>query len=161
MSVPQTSMSTAFVPGVEGQIAEGVPSEVITRVVETADGVGAGRAMRWGTNPATQALVFSADAHSAQILGVTVRLPFSREQSTPEFPLGAEVSLLRRGAIWLICPVAIAPSDFATLSWIVTGADAGRLTNVVDANDRAIGVRCLQGAGAGQLGLFYLNLGGT
>jgi hypothetical protein len=154
-TVIPSSMAVAAAGMLEGPI-----ESAITRVIATAAGVNTGRAVRRGSVAGRTCELFAADADSALIDGIVIRQPM-RERSTPDFPQNTEVTLLRRGAIWLTCPVAIAPTDNATLSWLVTGGNAGLLTNVVDANDRAIGVRCIVGAGIGGLGLFYVNLGGT
>lgn len=153
--MPQTSMSDFPAEALEGMEGDGLfhGRYALSRAVETAAGVDAGRLLLKGTGDET-AKIPAGDV--AVPLGFSLRRDVDLEtEASKMFAQYAGVSLLRKGTIWLHCVGAIAAGDAPPV--VHTGANAGRVAATGTANSTAItGIRCLKGA-TDDLGLFEIN----
>lgn len=156
MSV-QTSVSLRSGAAVAGMLADSATVDVLSRVMETAAGSNFGRFLARGATPGKTCKILGAAGDVAAIEGVAVWTGLN-EQGAPDISQYEEASLMRSGRIWLLCQAAIAVTD--TLYVIRDGsASAGLLSASSTGNTAITGVKCIVGAGAGELGLFQIHLG--
>lgn len=152
----QTSVSLRSGAAVAGMLADGGFNDVISRVMETAAGSNYGRFLARGTSVGKQCKILGVAGDVAAIEGVAVWTGL-HEYAATDIPQYGEVGLLRSGRIWLLCQAAIAVTD--TLYVIRDGsASAGLLTASSTGTTAITGVKCIIGAGAGDLGLFEVHI---
>lgn len=160
MSV-QTSIAASMTSAFAG-MCEGEPAVTLSRSIQDAAGVGCGIAVAMGTTPERQCKLFAADADSGIILGLVMFDPhrsIANAAASPDYAQNEMVTIVRQGRMWVPVPAAVTTTE-ATLSWIVTGGNAGKLTATNNAAALARGIRVLKGAGIGGLALVEINLGG-
>ena len=107
-----------------GQLFDIRPDTVITLTAEVA--IAFGRPVRRGTNPETQALIANATAFE----GVAV-FTQAKEQTlagVAQYEIGDAVSVVKRGAVWVITAVAVVAGENAYVT------SAGAFTNVATSN---------------------------
>lgn len=154
--MPQTSMSNFPAEALEGMEGDGrfFGRYALSRAVETAAGVDAGRLLLKGTGDET-AKIPAGDVLVP--LGFSLRRDVDVEtEGAKMFAQYAGVSLLRVGTIWLHAVGAVAAGD--TPAIVHTGANAGRPAVQGTANSTVVpGILCLKGA-TDDLALFEVNL---
>ena len=152
MSV-QTSYDLAIAIAYAGLIYAQAPSDVISRSVEGAAGIGFGVAVSRGTDADKQALIGGA----TDFLGISIR-DLSQESSANDGSIKWDetetMGILRDGYIWAVCPSGCVPGD------VVNYVDA---TGVLDSGAPVADETGLDGAqwetttAAGELGVIRLN----
>lgn len=153
----QTSVSLRSGAAVAGMLADSGPVDVLSRVMETSGGSQFGRFLARGATPGKTTKILSAAGDVAIIEGVSVFTAFQEGGASPDIAQYEEASLLRSGRIWLLCQAAIAVTD--TLYVIRDGSSSAGLLSAASAGNTAItGVKCIVGAGAGELGLFQIHI---
>ena len=124
MSV-QTTYAENMAPAVAGQIANSEPNTLISRTVETAEGIGFGLPVAQG---AEDDGVIATEAGVTEILGVTVRERSLNANTPNAFGQYDSARIMTKGPIWVEASVAVNAGDpvwvtVATGAW--TNADAG------------------------------------
>lgn len=158
--MPQTSIAVDRAVAYPGMLADGGFHDIVSRAVETAAGVAAGRIMVEGTLPLQQAIVPTSAVNGVLPVGCTKYEPIKEPRSPagPEFAQYDMVNLVRRGRIWMLAGTG-GVTRYAQHYLIHAGAEAGLLTLTDDANTVAIsGVTVLLTAAAGVLTLVEFNL---
>lgn len=126
MPAVQTTYGQRIAPAYEGLVANSEDHTVVSKLVETAAGIGFGKVVVQGVNDdqvrvseAARAFVGISEAsHSPEI--------------APEadlYPQYANIPVMKKGVIWVLASVAVAPGQAA---YFVPAT--GVLTNVVGAN---------------------------
>lgn len=152
----QTSVSLRSGAAVAGMLADSGPVDVLSRVMETSGGSQFGRFLARGATPGKTCKILGAAGDVATIEGVSVFTALQEGGASPDISQYEEASLMRSGRIWLLCQAAIAVTD--TLYVIRDGsASAGLLSASSTGNTAITGVKCIVGAGAGELGLFQIH----
>ncbi len=116
MSV-QTTVSNNPSIAYEGMVSESRPSQIITKIMETAAGESAGRFVAQGTaDNQCKALAAIASVTGYPALGFLIYDP-SRPTNWPAtaytkaYRVGDSCAILRKGCIWLIAEEAVTPAD--------------------------------------------------
>lgn len=122
MPAIQTTYPATHATAYEGMVANSEPCVVVSRVVETAAGIGFGKVAQRGTLD-NQVKVSSA---SPKYLGITVADP---TQPADLFAQYATAPVMTKGVIWVQASVAVAQGDPV---YFVPAT--GVFTNVVGSN---------------------------
>ena len=121
MDALQTSYSETHAPYVEGMIANSEKSNIVSRVVETAAGIGFGKVAVRGTAD-NQIKVAEADA---AYLGITVRDTTQLQDSYLQYGTAA---VMTKGVIVVQASVAVAQGDavhFVPATGVLTNVATG------------------------------------
>lgn len=124
-----------------GERANTIPATTISRTVETAAGIGFGKAVAQGTNDKGIVLF----AGSATILGITMRERSLDANNPDEFSQYDEARVMTKGAIYVEVGATVSAGD----SVYVT--DAGVFTSASSGNTQITGARFETGATSGNL----------
>lgn len=131
----QTSYSINQPVAYAGLIYAQAPSDIISRSVETAAGIGFGVAVSRGTDKDNQAVIGGTD-----FLGITVR-SLDREADDAagaiEYAEKETAGILRNGYIWAVCPTGCVPGD--SVNYV-------NATGVLDSGTAVAGETQLDGA---------------
>lgn len=124
--VPQTSYVMEPGRAYAGMIADSaVVRDIVSRLVETSGGFGAGLFLSKGTDKRNQAILpVATGGISAGLLGVSV-FQTMRESTTPRYKLKDSVPVMRKGRIWVLIAANIDEDDDVFIEH--SGADAGKI----------------------------------
>lgn len=152
----QTSFSQTPTVALPGMLDETLAPVALSRVLEDAAGIEAGRVVQSGTTIGTQFKALTATGQKA--LGITV-LELSREPRTPRFAQKDDVGLLQNGIIWMECVDDMRALDEGSPVYVCfSGANAGLPQAAASGGDLAPYLMCLQGGNTGAVGKFKVNL---
>lgn len=152
----QTSFSQNPSAAIEGMLDENIAHPVVlSRVLEDAAGIGAGRVVQNGTSIGTQCKALTATGQEP--LGITV-LDLAIEPATPRFTQKDDLGLLTNGIIWLTCVDDMRAVDSGPVYVCFSGANAGLPQASAVGGDLAPYLTCLQGGNTGAVGKFKVNL---
>lgn len=127
----QTDYNENIAAAYEGQIANQVPSTLISRTVETEAGIGFGRAVAQGTED-NGCIAF---AGSAPVVGITVRDRSLDANEPNKFGEHDSARIMTKGAVWVTAAVAVDAGDEVFVT------DAGAFTKVSSGNTQIVGAR--------------------
>lgn len=148
-----TSLPAAAVAGMRGDSSH---IEVDSRALSTAAGVNAGVLIVEGSVPGENGALSTDAASVALPVGFSLFQP-TKEPTSPHYLQYDMVPCLRRGRIWLVCSGVISSGETALFIVHATGLPS----EVDDATTTPLPaghfLKCLKGAGNGELGLFSVN----
>ncbi|MBI5111854.1 MAG: DUF2190 family protein [Rhodovulum sp.] len=107
MPTIQSSYAATHAAAVEGMVANSEPAVIVSRLVETAAGIGFGKIAQRGTAD-NQIKVSSA---SPKYLGITVLDPTQAGATVDTYPQGSVAAVMTKGVIWVQATVAVAAGD--------------------------------------------------
>lgn len=121
MPAVQTTYNSRLSNGLAGQIANTEQdTNVISRVVEGASGIGFGIPVIRGTDPENQAKIGAAGV----FLGISVRDPGGVEDKYAQYD---NIAVLTRGVIWVVAGEAVTAGDavYRTSAGVLNKTAAG------------------------------------
>lgn len=127
--------SVSFAPGYqrEGMLSNNQPfdAELCSRVAEVA--IKAGRFVIGGTDPITQCVLPSAAGNiPGKLLGIAMWDP-SMEPASPEYAIGAMVTIVKKGKVWMKAEDAVTFGNTVFVRYTVNGGlDVGRVRSDAD-----------------------------
>lgn len=124
MPAIQTSYPLYQAVAFEGMVANSIPRTVISRLVETAAGIGFGKVAVRGTadNQCRVAAV------GLGFLGITIADPTQVGGTVDTYPQYAVAAIMTKGAVWVQASVAVADGDpvyFVPATGVLTNASSG------------------------------------
>lgn len=115
----QTTYAARLAPGLEGMVANSEPYTVISRIVETAGGIGFGKVVVQGTND-DQIRVSEA---SRAYRGVTVLQPAGDPPASDIYAQRATAAVMTKGVIWVTAGAAVQagqPAYYVPATGVIT-----------------------------------------
>lgn len=152
MPAVQTTYATGMQPGLEGQVATMLNDDTAeTRIVETAAGIGFGRAVSEGAN-ARGAILGGA----TKFIGISMRsiseVPIAPATAADVYAQKFNMGVLLAGDIWVRAVAAVTHGSPATYS-----SSTGQI-QPASAGVAIPGSRYITSAGAGELALLRLTV---
>jgi hypothetical protein len=163
ITVPQTAYSLEPAVAYAGMIADMSPRTVLSRLLETAAGAGAGLFLVDGTDPFTQCALPAATADvTNKLMGVSIlQLMKAPTGSSPAYAQKDSVSIGRIGCYWCVVgPDGLTAGD-PTLFVVHSGANAGQVQGTAGGDTKATAIpngaaKCLMVSGT--IALIQVNL---
>jgi hypothetical protein len=127
MPAVQTTYGTVHSPAVEGMVANMEDHNVITRVLESAAGIGFGKIAMRGTVDGT----IKVSAAASDYLGITV---LDTTQAQDSFLQYANVPVMTKGVIWVTAGATVVQGDpvyYVPATGVLTNVDGGGANTLV------------------------------
>lgn len=148
----QTTYNATQAAAVEGAQATMIPATIISRNVETAAGIGFGRAVAQGAADKGIVLLSATDS---DFVGITLldRSAAGTPTNPDGFPQRSSARVMTKGDVWVVASVAVAAGDAV---YVVPAT--GAFTNVSTSNTAVPGARWdTSTTAAGQLAVVRLG----
>lgn len=133
--------------GYNGMIADLGPAVIISRTIQSLNGVGYGKLVAQGTDD--KGIV--TDLSNGKIVGLTVRSSTQEANNVDTYPTGSDVTVIRQGVIWVLPAANVAAGDP-----VFYNVNNGSLSNT--GKLQLSGCRWETSAGAGKLAKLRVNL---
>ena len=126
MPAIQTSYPLGIAKAFEGMIANSEPGVVVSRIVESAAGIGFGKVAARGADD--DGIIVSAAV--VKPLGITVADSTQVAAVADVYPQYSIVGVMTKGVIWVIASVAVADGDpvyFVPATGVFTNVSSGNI----------------------------------